>query len=117
MDTVFLLYVLLPPKQGLLESGLMESFTEQVPLVADDGVQRAAAIVHDVQQFAQSLLLWSALYPVWMSLPEDQHEQMFAAEVEMDAVSLGRTSCFVSSSTASDVWANYASLLCSLLQV
>ena len=31
-----------------------ESPTEQAPLVADDGVQRAAGVVHNVQQFVQS---------------------------------------------------------------
>ncbi|KAI3354991.1 hypothetical protein L3Q82_004783 [Scortum barcoo] len=34
--------------------GKEQSFTEQAPLVADDGVQRVAGIVHNIQQFVQS---------------------------------------------------------------
>ncbi|KAI3352184.1 hypothetical protein L3Q82_020992, partial [Scortum barcoo] len=45
--------------QGVLEPvgpalGKEQSFTEQAPLVADDGVQRVAGIVHNIQQFVQS---------------------------------------------------------------
>ncbi|KAI3355963.1 hypothetical protein L3Q82_017153 [Scortum barcoo] len=45
--------------KGVLEPvgpalGKEQSFTEQAPLVADDGVQRVAGIVHNIQQFVQS---------------------------------------------------------------
>ncbi|KAI3361282.1 hypothetical protein L3Q82_013465 [Scortum barcoo] len=42
--------------KGVLEPALgkEQSFTEQAPLVADDGVQRVAGIVHNIQQFVQS---------------------------------------------------------------
>ncbi|KAI3375375.1 hypothetical protein L3Q82_021095 [Scortum barcoo] len=49
---------------GMMDKGVLEpvgpalgkeqSFTEQAPLVADDGVQRVAGIVHNIQQFVQS---------------------------------------------------------------
>lgn len=34
--------------------GKEQSFTEQAPLVTDDGVQRVAGIVHSIQQFVCS---------------------------------------------------------------
>jgi len=59
-----------PPQRGVMQSdglrdnGVLECVgpalwkeqppTEQAPLVADDGVQRAAGVVHNVQQFVQS---------------------------------------------------------------
>ncbi|KAI3365730.1 hypothetical protein L3Q82_000695 [Scortum barcoo] len=49
---------------GMMDKGVLEpvgpalgkeqSFTEQAPLIADDGVQRVAGIVHNIQQFVQS---------------------------------------------------------------
>ncbi|KAI3363482.1 hypothetical protein L3Q82_012093 [Scortum barcoo] len=49
---------------GMMDKGVLEpvgpalgkeqSFTEQAPLVADDGVQRVAGIVHNIQEFVQS---------------------------------------------------------------
>ncbi|KAI3352258.1 hypothetical protein L3Q82_005243 [Scortum barcoo] len=53
-----------PKCDGMMDKGVLEpvgpalgkeqSFTEQAPLVADDGVQRVAGIVHNIQQFVQS---------------------------------------------------------------
>ncbi|KAI3356662.1 hypothetical protein L3Q82_003303 [Scortum barcoo] len=132
---------------GMMDKGVLEpvgpalgkeqSFTEQAPLVADDGVQRVAGIVHNIQQFVQSprlchrhqrvqlcadhragppdqfiqsgcVLLGYAAPPAHHSVKEDtgnhrlvvKHLQKFAADVEgPQSVSLGSTSCFVSSHT------------------
>ncbi|KAI3362646.1 hypothetical protein L3Q82_001630 [Scortum barcoo] len=58
--------------------GKEQSFTEQAPLVADDGVQRVAGIVHNIQQFVQSPRLCHRHQRVQLHVPTTEPARLIS---------------------------------------
>ncbi|KAI3355342.1 hypothetical protein L3Q82_017887 [Scortum barcoo] len=73
---------------GMMDKGVLEpvgpalgkeqSFTEQAPLVADDGVQRVAGIVHNIQQFVQSPRLCHRHQRVQLHVPTTEPARLIS---------------------------------------